>query len=68
MGRGRSTSRGAIQLPITHAGGSRTFVSSSTMDAKTLKEVRDMVEGSGVEIPAESSGFLEGTTVEMLRI
>ena len=40
-------SRGAIQLPITHAGGSRTFVSSSTMDAKTLKEVRDIVEGSG---------------------
>ena len=61
-------SRGAIQLPITHAGGSRTFVSSSTMDAKTLKEVRDIVEGSGVEIPAESSGFLEGTTVEMMRI
>ena len=61
-------SRGAIQLPITHAGGSRTFVSSSTMDAKTLKQVRDIVEGSGVEIPAESSGFLEGTTVEMMRI
>lgn len=35
-------SRGALQLPITHAGGgSRTFVGSSTMDAKTLKEVRD---------------------------
>ena len=38
------------------------------MDAKTLKEVRDIVEESGVEIPAESSGFLEGTTVEMMRI
>ena len=25
------------------------------MDVKTLKEVRDIVEGSGVEIPAESS-------------
>ena len=61
-------SRGAIQLPITHAGGSRTFVSSSTMDVKTLKEVRDIVEGLGVEIPAESSAFLEGTTVEMMRI
>ena len=61
-------SRGTIQLPITHAGGSRTFVSSSTMDVKTLKEVRDIVEGSGVEIPAESSSFLEGTTVEMMRI
>ena len=61
-------SRGAIQLPITHPGGSRTFVSSSTIDAKTLKEVRDIVEGSGVEIPAESSAFLEGTTVEMMRI
>ena len=61
-------SRGAIQLPITHAGESGTFVSSSTMDVKTLKEVRDIVEGSGVEIPAESSGFLEGTTEEMMRI
>ena len=30
------------------------------MDVKTLKEVRDIVEGSGVEIPAEWSGFLEG--------
>ena len=39
-------SRGAIQLPITHAGGSRTFVSTSTMDAKSLKEVRDIVEGA----------------------
>ena len=29
------------------------------MDAKTLKEVRDVLEGSGVEIPAESSAFLE---------
>ena len=36
------------------------------MDAKTLKEVRDIVEGSCVEIPAESSAFLEGTTVEMM--
>ena len=53
-------SRVAIQLPITRAGGSRTFVSSSTMDAKTLKEVRDIVEGSGVEIPAEPSGFWRG--------
>jgi hypothetical protein len=61
------SSRGAIQLPITHAGGSRTFVSSSTMDAKTLKEVRDIVEGSGVEIP-ESNGFLEGTTMEFVRM
>ena len=59
---------GAIQVPITHGGGSRTFVSSSTMDVKTLKEVRDIVEGSGVEIPAESSTLLEGTTVEMMRI
>ena len=60
---------GAIQLPITHGGGSRKFVSSSTMDVKALKEVRDIiVEGSGVEIPAESSGFLEGTTEEMMRI
>ena len=41
-------------------GGSRKFVSSSTMDVKTLKEVRDIVEGSGVEILAEWSGFLEG--------
>ena len=40
-------SRGAIQLPITHGGGSRRFVSSSTMDVKTLKEVRDIVEGVG---------------------
>ena len=61
-------SRGAIQLPITHGGGSRKFVSSSTMDVKTLKEVRDIVEGSGEEIPAESSEFLEGTTEEMMRI
>ena len=38
------------------------------MVAKTLKEVRDIVEGSGVETPAESSSFLEGTTVEMMRI
>ena len=38
------------------------------MDVKTLKEVRDIAEGSGVQIPAESSGFLEGTTVEMTRI
>ena len=30
------------------------------MDVKTLKEVRDIVEGSGVEIPAESSGFFGG--------
>ena len=44
-------------------------MSSSTMDVKTLKEVRDIVEGLGVEIPAaESSGFLEGTTEEMMRI
>ena len=61
-------SRGAIQLQITHGGGSRKFVSSSTMDVKTLKEVRDIVEGLGVEIPAESNGFLEGTTEEMMRI
>ena len=51
-------------LPM-HGGGSRKFVSSSTTDVKTL---RDIVEGSGVEIPAESSGFLEGTTEEMMRI
>ena len=38
------------------------------MDVKTLEMVRDIVEGSGVKIPAESSGFLEGTTVEMMRI
>ena len=38
------------------------------MGAKTLKEVRDIVEGSGMEIPAESSAFLEGTTMEMMRI
>ena len=38
------------------------------MDVKTLKEVRELVEGSGVEIPAESSGFLDGTTEEMMRI
>ena len=38
------------------------------MDMKTLKEVRDIVEGSGVDIPAESSAFLEGTTEEMMRI
>ena len=38
------------------------------MDVMTLKEVRDIVEGSGVEIPAESSRLLEGTTVEMMRI
>jgi len=37
------------------------------MDAKMLKEVRDIVEGSGMEIP-ESNGFLEGTTVEFGRI
>ena len=43
-------------------------MSSSTMDVKMLKEVRDIVEGLGVEIPAESSGFLEGTTEEMMRI
>ena len=49
-------------------GGSRKFVSSSTMDVKTLKEVRDIVQGSDVEIPAESSGFLEGITEEMMRI
>ena len=48
--------------------GSRTFVSSSTMDVKTVKEVRDIVEGSGMEIPAELTVFLEGTTVEMMRI
>lgn len=41
---------------------------SSTMDAKTLKEVRDIMEGSGVDIPIESRGFLEGTTVEMMTI
>ena len=38
------------------------------MDVKTLKEVRDIVEGSGMELPAGSSAFLEGTTVEMMRI
>ena len=38
------------------------------MDVKTLKEVRDIVEGSCVEIPAESSGFSEGTTEEMMGI
>ena len=38
------------------------------MNVKTLKEVRDTVEGSGLDIPAESSAFLEGTTVEMMRI
>ena len=38
------------------------------MDAKTLKDVRDIVKGSGVEIPAESSAFLEGTTVEMMKL
>ena len=38
------------------------------MDVKTLKELRDIVEGSGVEIPAGSSRFLEGTTEEMMRI
>ena len=38
------------------------------MDVKTLKEVRDTVEGLGVEIPAESSGFLEGTPEEVMRI
>ena len=43
-------------------------MSSSTMDVKTLKEVRDIVEGSVVEIPAESTAFLEGTTMEMMRI
>ena len=37
------------------------------MAVKTLKEVRDIVEGSGVEIPAESRAFLERTTVEMMR-
>ena len=67
MGRPPKPSRGAIQLPITHASGSRKFVSSSTMDVKTLKEVWDIVEGSGVEIPAESSEFLEGTTEKMMR-
>ena len=59
--------RSSCQLRMG-VGGSRKFVSSSTMDVKTLKEVRDIVKGSGVEIPAELSGFLEGTTEEMMRV
>ena len=36
------------------------------MDVKTLKEVRDIVEGSGVEIPAESSGDYRGDDEDLM--
>ncbi|KAF8959771.1 hypothetical protein BDZ97DRAFT_1922743 [Flammula alnicola] len=53
---------GAIQLPITHANGSKTFVSSSTLDAQMLKEIRDLAGNR------ELSGVPSSLTVEMERV
>lgn len=39
-----ATKAGAVQIPIRHADGTTTSISSSTMDAQELKEFRDKYE------------------------
>ena len=52
-----------IQVPITH-GGSKVFMSTSTMDAKRLKEMKAIVERWGAEIPPE---LPKGHAMEFMR-
>ncbi|KAF8162603.1 hypothetical protein B0H34DRAFT_650049 [Crassisporium funariophilum] len=61
-GAGPSCKQGAIQIPITHADGSTRVVSSSTLDAQTLKEMRDYLQNADL-----GGGGMSSTTVELER-
>lgn len=53
---------GALQIPITLQDGSTTYISSSTLDAQSLKEIRDAAKDRlGVFDP---SRFPHGHSIE----
>ncbi|KAJ7075998.1 hypothetical protein B0H15DRAFT_865096 [Mycena belliarum] len=64
--RGPSASKdGAIEVPVRNPNGTTTFVSSSTLDSETLKEMKAIVEAAG---PFASGGLGDAISMERMMI